>query len=96
MVTKPSFRKPAPEGVVEQVGIGTGTGNGMVVLDDGSLMMVVGSRCHLSTNGGQAWGESRPLNCEAMGSSSNLSCVTTPNAKALCEWASWRSIRLTL
>ena len=31
MAAKPDFRKPAPEGVVEQTGIGTGTGNGMVV-----------------------------------------------------------------
>ena len=37
MAAKPDFRKPAPEGVVEQTGIGTGSGNGMVVLDDGSL-----------------------------------------------------------
>ena len=45
MAAKPDFRKPAPEGVVEQTGIGTGSGNGMVVLDDGSLMMIMGSRC---------------------------------------------------
>ncbi|MCE2434744.1 MAG: exo-alpha-sialidase [Candidatus Latescibacteria bacterium] len=75
MAAKPSFRKPAPEEVMELTGIGTGTGNGMVVLDDGSLMMVVGSRFHISIDGGQTWGESRPLNCEAMGSPSNLSCI---------------------
>ena len=45
MAGKPSFRKPAPEGVVEQVGIGTGSSNGMVELDNGSLMMIAGSRC---------------------------------------------------
>ena len=56
MAAKPDFRKPAPEGVVEQTGIGTGTGNGMVALDNGSLMMVVGSHCHISTDGGQIWG----------------------------------------
>ena len=47
MAAKPDFRKPAPEGVVEQTGIGSGTGNGMVALDDGSLIMVVGSHCHI-------------------------------------------------
>lgn len=81
MAAKPDFRKPAPEGVVEQTGIGSGTGNGMVALDDGSLMMVVGSHSHISTDGGQTWGESRPLNCETMGSSSNLSCIKLQSGK---------------
>ena len=81
MAAKPNFRKPASEGVVEQTGIGTGTGNGMVALDNGSLVMVVGSRFHISTDGGQTWGESRPLNCEAMGSASNLSCIKLQSGK---------------
>ena len=81
MAAKPDFRKPAPEGVVEQTGIGTGSGNGMVVLDDGSLMIIMGSRCHISTDGGQTWGEPRPLNCEAMGSPSNLSCIKLQSGK---------------
>ena len=80
MAAKPDFRKPAPEGV-EQTGIGAGSGNGMVVLDDGSLMMIMGSRCHISTDGGQTWGEPRPLNCEAMGSPSNLSCIKLQSGK---------------
>ena len=75
MAGKPSFRKPAPEGAVEQVGIGTGASNGMVELDDGSLMMIAGSRCYTSTDGGQTWSKLRPLNCEAMGSPSNMSCI---------------------
>ncbi len=47
MTGKPTFRKPAPEGIVEHIGLGKGEGTAMVELDDGSLMDA-GSRERLS------------------------------------------------
>ena len=81
MTRKPSFRKPAPEGVVEHVGIGAGSSTAMVELDGSSLRLIVGNMCCTSTDGGQRWGAPRPLNCEAMGSPSSLSCIKLQSGK---------------
>ncbi len=75
MTGKPTFRKPAPEGVVEHIGLGKGEGTAMVELDDGSLMLIAGSDYLISSDGGQTWGEPQPLNCEAMGAPTSVSCI---------------------
>ncbi len=85
MMTKPDFRKPAPEGVVELTDIGTGTGNGMVVLDDGSLMMVVGSHCHISTDGGQTWTPILPSDLASSYSPPRLRRIPS-TGDLLCVW----------
>ena len=69
---RPTFRKPAPDDVVEHAGFRV---DAMVALDDGSLMLISGAHCRTSTDGGQTWDEPRPLNCGAMGSASGLSCI---------------------
>ena len=72
---KPDFRKPAPEGGMEHLGLGAGEGTAMVELDDGSLRLIAGTHCRTSTDGGGTWGEPEPLHCAAMGSASGLSCI---------------------
>ena len=73
-----TFRKPIPEGVVEHVGLGP---NAIVTLNDGALMLITGDACRTSTDGGQTWGEPRPLNCETMGSAQGMSCIRLQSGK---------------
>ncbi len=75
---KPNFRKPVPPGVAERTGV---SGQGLVALDDGSLMLIGGSNYYISTDGGLNWGEARPLNCEAMGASGEQSCIRLQSGK---------------
>ena len=75
MTGKPDFRKPVPQGVVEHIGLGAGSSSAMMELDGGSLLLIEGSNGRLSSDGGQNWDGPWPLNCEAMGSPSNLACI---------------------
>ena len=56
------FRKPAPQGVTEVVGLPTR--GGIVGLQDGSLMLAHGGSVWLSTDGGRTWGEEGPSSCD--------------------------------
>lgn len=59
-VTRPTFRKPPPEGVTEIVGI-IGRGWSLVELKNGALMAVGGNVCRISTDDGLIWSETKPL-----------------------------------
>ena len=63
---KPVFRKSPPEGVIEHIGIGTGS-SAMVELADGRLAIIAGSKSISSTNCGRDWDTRSSLGCEAMG-----------------------------
>ena len=80
-MAKPEFRKPVPDGVVELVGIGSGSSSAMVERDDGALMLIEGNQYAVSEDGGMHWGEPTPLGCEAMGSPANLSCIKLQSGK---------------
>ncbi len=71
---KPVFRKSPPEGVIEHIGIGTGS-SAMVELADGRLAIIAGSKSISSTNCGRDWDTRSSLGCEAMGSGASLSCI---------------------
>ena len=79
-MAKPEFRKPVPEGVVEHVGIGSGS-SAMIERDDGSLMLIAGNERVESVDGGTHWGELGPLGCDAMGSPANLGCIKLQSGK---------------
>jgi len=66
---KPTFRKPPPEGVVEIVGAPSGP---IIESKDGAILLAGGKTFRISTDGGQTWGEPKPINCEGLGSVNGL------------------------
>lgn len=75
MSSRPTFRKPLPDGVVEHINLAVRHSASVIELDDSTLMLVSGPNYCLSTNGGQTWNKTTPLNCEAMGNPSNMACL---------------------
>ena len=72
---RPTFRKPAPDGVIEVIGVAGDEVSDLVELKDGSLMLVNGTKYRISTDGGQSWGQAQPLNCEGLGDAKDLSLI---------------------
>ena len=64
---RPNIGKPPPEGVVELVGIG-GIDHSLVELKDGSLMLLGGGSCRISTDGGLTWSPGQSLGQGVSGS----------------------------
>jgi len=63
---RPRIGKAPPPGVVELVGVG-GIDHRLIERKDGSLMMVGGGSCRVSTDGGRTWGPAKPLGKGASG-----------------------------
>jgi hypothetical protein len=78
MTGKPNFRKPVPQGVVERTGL---NGQGLVRLDDGSLMLIAVNDYYTSTDEGLNWSAARPLNCAALSGSGEQSCIRLQSGK---------------
>lgn len=79
MTEKPNFRKAVPQGVVERTGV---SGQGLVMLEDGSLMLIAGSRYYvLSAGGGLDWSTAQPLDCEGLSASGEQSCIRLQSGK---------------
>ena len=63
---RPTFRKPAPDGVVELVGATEGPLNGLVERSDGTLMAFDHAKHYRSSDKGLSWDGGRPIECAGM------------------------------
>jgi len=73
--SRPTFRKPPPEGVIEITNITSAEGSALVEDEDGTLRLYQSDQYRTSTDGGGTWSGPQPLRCPEMGSPQGLGCL---------------------
>ncbi len=73
--SRPIFRKPPPEGVMEFTNITSAEGSALVEDEDGTIRLYEGKQYRTSTDGGQSWSTPQPVNYPEIGSTQGLACL---------------------
>jgi len=73
--SRPTFRKPPPEGVIEITNITSAEGSALVEDEDGTIRLYEGEQYRTSTDGGASWSDPEPLSCPEMESAQGLGCL---------------------